>query len=79
MRIRTEIKILLTVAVEHLGSAQDEADPLRVVIDRMADCEARPWGGYDRAERVRLILGRSEVLDGDGEYNFYFRTYAQSV
>ena len=38
-----------------------------VVIDRMADCEARPWGGYDRAERVRLILGRSEVLDGDGE------------
>ena len=50
-----------------------------VVIDRMADCEARPWGGYDRAERVRLILGRSEVLDGDGEDNFYFRTYAQSV
>jgi len=41
-----------------------------VVIDRMADCEARPWGGYDRAERVRLILGRSEVLDGDGEFIF---------
>ena len=50
-----------------------------VVIDRMADCEARPWGGYDRAERVRLILGRSEVLDGDGELHFYFRTYAQLV
>ena len=29
----------------------------RVVIDRMADCEARPWGGYDRAERVRLVIG----------------------
>ena len=29
----------------------------------MADCDARPWGGHDRAERVRLLLGRPESLD----------------
>ena len=23
------------------------------------------WGGHERAERVRLILGRPEILDGD--------------
>lgn len=32
-------------------------------IARMADCDARPWGGHDRAERVRLLLGRPESLD----------------
>jgi RNA-binding protein YlmH len=34
------------------------------VIGRMADVEARRWGGFERAERVRLALGRAEVLDG---------------
>ena len=38
------------------------ADALAVV-GRMADVDARPWGGYDRAERVRLVIGRAEVLD----------------
>ena len=36
-------------------------------VGRMADCEARAWGGYERAERVRLVLGRTEVLDGEEE------------
>lgn len=34
-------------------------------VGRLADCEARPWGGYDRAERVRLVFGRPEVLDAE--------------
>jgi hypothetical protein len=33
----------------------------------MADCEARAWGGYERAERVRLVLGRAEVLDAQDD------------
>ena len=50
----------------------------RVVIDRMADCEARPWGGYDRAERVRLVIGRREVLDGDDDDSFAALTDASN-
>ena len=50
----------------------------RVVIDRMADCEARPWVGYDRAERVRLVIGRREVLDGDDDDSFAALTDASN-
>lgn len=35
------------------------------VIGRMTDVEARPMGGYASAERCRLLLGRTEVLDGE--------------
>jgi|APGre2960657444_1045066.scaffolds.fasta_scaffold35635_2 photosystem II S4 domain protein len=35
----------------------------QLAVGRLADCEARPWGGYEHAERVRLRLGRPEVLD----------------
>ena len=41
------------------------ADDAMTVVGRMADCEARAWGGYERAERVRLVLGRPEAMDAE--------------
>ena len=37
------------------------ADAL-MCIERAADVAAFPWGGHERAERVRLIMGRPETL-----------------
>jgi photosystem II S4 domain protein len=37
------------------------ADAL-MCIERAADVAALPWGGHERAERVRLIMGRPETL-----------------
>jgi photosystem II S4 domain protein len=34
----------------------------RKVLERMADVECIAWGGYERAERQKLLLGREEVL-----------------
>ena len=34
----------------------------RKVLERMADVECIAWGGFERAERQRLLLGREEVL-----------------
>jgi len=41
------------------------ADACLMCVGRMADVEARAWGGFERAERVRLVMGRPEVLDSD--------------
>lgn len=43
------------------------AEAALTCVGRMADCEARAWGGYERAERVRLVFGRPEVLDGEDD------------
>jgi len=40
------------------------ADAL-LAVGRMAEVEARPWGGYAGAERCRLRLGRPEQLDSE--------------
>ena len=37
------------------------ADAL-MCLERAADVAALPWGGHERAERVRLIMGRPETL-----------------
>lgn len=42
-----------------------EAEAVRLAVGRLADADARPWGGHAHAERVRLRLGRPEVLDAD--------------
>ncbi len=39
------------------------ASDVALAVGRLADCEARPWGGYEHAERCRMRLGRPEVLD----------------
>ena len=43
------------------------AEAASTCVGRMADCEARAWGGHERAERVRLLLGRPESLDAPGD------------
>jgi len=43
-----------------------EAAQVALAVSRLADVEARPWGGYPNAERVRMRLGRPEVLDAEG-------------
>jgi photosystem II S4 domain protein len=43
-----------------------EAADVKLAVSRLADVEARPWGGYPNAERVRMRLGRPEVLDAEG-------------
>ncbi|KAL4430767.1 hypothetical protein ABPG75_006023 [Micractinium tetrahymenae] len=35
-----------------------------MVLERMADVAAVPWGGYAQAERCRVAVGREEALDG---------------
>ena len=40
-----------------------QAAAVTLCVGRLADAEARPWGGYEHAERVRMRLGRPEVLD----------------
>lgn len=37
----------------------------RLAVGRLADAASRDWGGHPFAERVRLRLGRPEVLDGE--------------
>jgi len=41
------------------------ASDCALAVGRLADAEARPWGGYPHAERVRLRLGRPETLDAE--------------
>ena len=41
------------------------ADAAQRAVAKLADVEARAWGGHERAERVRLALGRSEMLDAE--------------
>jgi RNA-binding protein YlmH len=41
------------------------ASDCALAVRRLADAEARPWGGHEHAERVRLRLGRAETLDAE--------------
>jgi hypothetical protein len=38
-----------------------------LAVSRLADVEARAWGGFSTAERCRLRLGRPEALDAEAE------------
>jgi hypothetical protein len=38
-----------------------------LAVSRLADVEARAWGGHATAERCRLRLGRPETLDAETE------------
>lgn len=60
-----------TSAAERWGVAVTDfleppaAADVALAIGRLSDCEARPCGGYEHAERVRLRLGRPDVLDAE--------------
>ena len=41
------------------------AADVALAVGRLADCEARPYGGYEHAERVRMRCGRPDVLDAE--------------
>lgn len=54
------------IALTYFLEPPEAADVL-LAVSRLADVEARPWGGYPNAERVRMRLGRPEVLDAEGD------------
>ena len=54
------------IALTYFLEPPEVAD-VKLAVSRLADVEARPWGGYPNAERVRLRLGRPEVLDAEGD------------
>jgi hypothetical protein len=41
------------------------ASDVALAVGRLADCEARPYGGYEHAERVRMRCGRPDLLDAE--------------
>ena len=41
------------------------AADIALAVGRLADCEARPYGGYEHAERVRMRCGRPDLLDAE--------------
>lgn len=76
--VHADHKVIVARAVEQATRASEQwsvalsdfveppvASDIVLAVGRLADCEARPFGGYEHAERVRLRLGRPDVLDGE--------------